>query len=605
MNEQEFRQFINDALDHDQAFQVFLSNDHWLCPYCQSPVPPLKSDAGMEQRQELAVVGHVGRFCTAYRGGQGVPQDAPAMRRLANTIEFDLFVKKQLQGERAWQVIDPRMNWWCPYCVAPVTTGIAGDQVNAAQLAVTIKEHLRKCAAFGKGKGAAQPADTVVARAEDGQKAAEARARFLATVKDRVLKRHNWQFFDAEGSWYCPYCAQATMAHKPGGEYTLKERLADTVAHLEICPDFAGGRGKERTVEEMTALFKVDSEKEEIARRLVEDPVWRGADRWGNWICPYCREGCVSVGIISLDAIDDETVSLLRRHFERECNAYKSGQPAGSVEELYNKTGKTQSVADKIAKLEGAAAMGDKAEKELNRAKIIQQKMIPKTPKVPGLLIAPLYIPQEQVSGDFYDFIKVSETQWGFLVADVSGHGLEAALVMSLAKKAIAIRAESEPSPLKALAVANDDIQPETVSNMFVTLFYGVLDLKTLKLKWVRAGHNPLIVVDPSQPNPVKDYTVDGMAVGLVKTTMWIKGTVEHELQLARGQTFLQYTDGVVEAKNPAGQEFELFRLLETCRRHARTDPEELVKKLYEEVMRWTEGKPVDDDVTFLAVKIL
>ena len=118
---------------------------------------------------------------------------------------------------------------------------------------------------------------------------------------------------------------------------------------------------------------------------------------------------------------------------------------------------------------------------------------------VPGYEFACYYNAAETLSGDFYDFIQLSPTRIGIVVGDVTGHGLEAAMVMAGAKKAIQILSQNQTSPASVLSAANDNLIPDLDDMTFVSVFFGILDTEKKTLRHVRAGHNQTLIFNPAR----------------------------------------------------------------------------------------------------------
>ena len=184
---------------------------------------------------------------------------------------------------------------------------------------------------------------------------------------------------------------------------------------------------------------------------------------------------------------------------------------------------------------------------ELARARNVQAAMLPNAPSVPGLEIAASYRACDHVGGDFYDFVVVDNWHLGFVMADVSGHGTAAALVMAAAKKTLQLCGRGCRSPREALLAANDHLQREIPRGMFVSVFYGVLDIRDYAFTFVRAGHNPLLIVRGSE---VHSHSPNGAVLGIMPAADLADLLKEESVQLGAGDRALLYTDGLTEAVN-------------------------------------------------------
>jgi predicted ATPase len=233
----------------------------------------------------------------------------------------------------------------------------------------------------------------------------------------------------------------------------------------------------------------------------------------------------------------------------------------------------------------------------IDRARRVQLGMLPQAPKVEGLEIAVHYESCDAVGGDFYDFIYLSPTELGIVVADVSGHGVDAALLMVAAKKTIQIHARNNSSPAEVLKVACEDLAPEMPKQSFVTVWYGVLNKTTGLLRYASAGHNPVILLRDGE---VSTHSAKGVVLGAAFARS-IRNILEEEsIQLTPGDSFLLYTDGVSEAANGDGEQFGTGRLIESVQGCNGLETQKALGTLLERVDGFRDGTAPDDDVTML-----
>ena len=209
-------------------------------------------------------------------------------------------------------------------------------------------------------------------------------------------------------------------------------------------------------------------------------------------------------------------------------------------------------------------------------------------------------IPAREVGGDFFDYFPISDTQLGLCIADVSGKGVPAALFTMVARALLRASIRQYQSPAGCLDVVNDLLCQDNESCIFITLFFGVLDLGTGTLDYSNAGHNPPMVLRP-----------DGSVVTLEPTGNLVLGiTPQHgyrngSAQLEIGDTLFLYTDGITEAENPRGELFEETRTTERLAGLAGGSAKEVAVGVVEAVQVFTEGAPQSDDITCLVMKLL
>ena len=241
-------------------------------------------------------------------------------------------------------------------------------------------------------------------------------------------------------------------------------------------------------------------------------------------------------------------------------------------------------------------------QKELETARKIQLSILPSgIPKIEGLDIAARYVPMTSVAGDFYDFIVVDEKHIGILVADVSGHGMPAALIASMLKIALPTQGAHAADPARVLLGLNQALCGK-FQDHFVTAAYLFLDMEKLTLTYAGAGHPPLLLWDGS-PKGVRDVVENGLFLG--KFPFATYSSVE--LAIKPGDRALLYTDGISETTNPAGVEFGtdcLKQFLETVQS---TSADHFANLLLEELSRWSAREPtedLDDDITMVAIQV-
>lgn len=234
--------------------------------------------------------------------------------------------------------------------------------------------------------------------------------------------------------------------------------------------------------------------------------------------------------------------------------------------------------------------------KELEIARRIQTSILPEAmPQVHGIQLAAHYVPMSQVAGDFYDFLVVDDHSLGILIADVSGHGVPAALVASMVKVAIAAQAEHAEDPAEVMAGLNSILSGK-LQGQFVTAAYLFLDAKSGTGKYSAAGHPPLLHYRAAT-QAIEDVVENGLILGVMPFATYQTKSIA----VGVGDRFLLYTDGVLEADH-GGEEFGEARLKRVLARPL--SPHQRCAELCNEVTSWTNGV-ANDDVTILAVDLI
>jgi phosphoserine phosphatase RsbU/P len=222
-------------------------------------------------------------------------------------------------------------------------------------------------------------------------------------------------------------------------------------------------------------------------------------------------------------------------------------------------------------------------------------------PEVRGLEIAARYVPMEALGGDFYDFIVMDKNRIGILIADVSGHGTPAALITSMLKISLAAQITRASKPAQVLSGINQTLLGK-FHHHYVTAAYVFIDAEEKTLTYAGAGHPPLLVFDHASQG-AREVVENGLILGTFPDAIY----AQVELPLAPGDWIVLCTDGITEAKNPAGDQFGLGRLKECIHNRSGSSAEELAEHLLRELWQWTErpaGEEFEDDVTLLVLRV-
>jgi serine phosphatase RsbU (regulator of sigma subunit) len=268
-------------------------------------------------------------------------------------------------------------------------------------------------------------------------------------------------------------------------------------------------------------------------------------------------------------------------------------QRAGLIDQLWNK----------IAQLEAAQVelvQKERLERELELARQVQQSVLPRVfPQVPGYAFAARNEPARQVGGDFYDVVALDAGHVGLVIADVSDKGMPAALYMALTRSLILAEARRELSPPAVLSTVNDLLLQLGQPNMFVTVFYGVLDTGKRRLTYARAGHDrPLLLRD----GEVQSLGGEGMCMGVLADARFYIS--EQDVSLFPGDRLVMYTDGLTDVLDPAGELYGRERFESLLLRCADRAPEDLCTAVLAELAAYRGGAEQYDDMTVLVVGV-
>jgi len=238
--------------------------------------------------------------------------------------------------------------------------------------------------------------------------------------------------------------------------------------------------------------------------------------------------------------------------------------------------------------------------KELEIARRIQSSTLPQSvPTLRGLEIAARYVPMSAVAGDFYDFLSVDEKRVGILVADVTGHGVPAALIASMLKVAFAGQAAHAHDPARVLAGLNRSLCGKFEEH-FVTAAYLFVDLEKSLLRYSAAGHPPLMLASRAA-GKVREIEENGVMLGMFPEAAYSS----MEIRVGPGDRCLLYTDGVLEAKNAAQEEFGKPRCKEFLETQRDIPAARFANALIDSIARFSghnSGRAQEDDITLLVL---
>lgn len=209
-------------------------------------------------------------------------------------------------------------------------------------------------------------------------------------------------------------------------------------------------------------------------------------------------------------------------------------------------------------------AKQERLRRDLQIARDIQQRLLPDhCPEIPGFEIAARATSALEVGGDYYDFFWVDQDHLGIVVADVSGKGVYAALVVAMIRSAFRTQAPGNLDVRDVLSRVNTFISEDLRRDMFVTCVYGILEISTRRFSWARAGHEPLVLAH--EGDSVKQMAIlspDGFALGVIGAPEFQDLLQVQTVEINSGDRLLMFTDGLTEAMNTKGEEFGLERVL-------------------------------------------
>ena len=318
------------------------------------------------------------------------------------------------------------------------------------------------------------------------------------------------------------------------------------------------------------------------------------------------------IGFISVYLLSNYFVSPIVRITER-VRKFSSGDietelPLEGMEEYFEISKALNEMTTRLRRDHENIIEREKVAKEIEVAGQIQKTLLPeKLPDVPGLRLDAYYRAASRISGDLYDVFKIDENNYCLLVADVSGKGIPASLVMSVLRTVIRIMAVGKTRAHTILNAVNDYIKNDIPAGIFITIFLSVYNAETKKLDFVSAGHNPLIYFDKKEDD-IKIINPPGIPLGLP-----LQGDITFAdklrpmtLDIHDDDKLFIYSDGVTEAMDRTGRKYGLEKLMsifeERVAGNSRLGPKDISQLILDDIDRHCGLAAQADDITFITV---
>jgi sigma-B regulation protein RsbU (phosphoserine phosphatase) len=244
-------------------------------------------------------------------------------------------------------------------------------------------------------------------------------------------------------------------------------------------------------------------------------------------------------------------------------------------------------------------------DRDLDVARDIQRILLPNgSPAIEGYEIAGTNIPASHVSGDYYDYVPVDDRRLGIVIADVSGKGVPASLIMAMCRSVLRSLAQTSDSAAAVLRKVNRQLYPDIKEDMFISMAYLIVEKGADEVVLARAGHDaPLLYRAADQS--ISKVNPPGMALGIDSGNVFDRVTVDLRIRLGKGDCVVFYTDGVTEALDVNGIEFGIKRLMDVVQASAAAGAPAVVERVTTEVKEFVGNFPQNDDITLIALRKL
>ncbi|MBI4908047.1 MAG: SpoIIE family protein phosphatase [Acidobacteria bacterium] len=309
------------------------------------------------------------------------------------------------------------------------------------------------------------------------------------------------------------------------------------------------------------------------------------------------RKSIVLQGVRSLMAVplqtDEQSIGLL--YVDSQNFLRRFGQDDLNLLTVMSNVAAIRIERERLALIEQAQRV---QAAELQQAAEIQQRHLPvASPNWRGLEIVARHSACRGVGGDYYGYFHFADGRYGFVLGDVAGKGMPAALMMMSLHARVHAMAEATSSVCEFVGKLNRSMHPTCAPNRFVTMFVGAFDPATGELTYTSAGHNPSLLIRAN--GSVQELGEGGMFVGLMSHLTY----TEHKVSLHEGDTLVMYSDGITEQENRAGEEFGMGRLTGMTASRATLPLLETADTVLRAVSDWAQGEPASDDQTVMIVR--
>ena len=592
---QQFENLVHLA-DTDNSWRVYDPTGCWFCPACLERVPTVRV-----QGQQLnsfvyqAMADHLGR-CTAYqRGARPSPEEVQNARdRAARLPALWQYVQSQLQFP-AWRYLDAQGMWICPCCLSHVSqVRVTGDADWQRAPEGMVQHLISQCRAYAQDPSQCQPETAVRQAASETPQAAPPAVLPISRVTTPL---------------------PGIRTPLPVGRNTPAGGVP--IARLVSPPT----PSEQKTVGK--SIDTTPTRRPRSLRPMVTPavPAPPATPPPSPAVAPPVTPPRVALPVTPPEPAaaaaaepskDDTLFGTLRQNFldETPLGALTEGEvpraePAAHPDEA-GASAEEQGGLNWMDAMEMESPQPDVRVSEstdMIKAVAVQQGLMQKPPEIPGFRCAAAFEPCSDISGDFYQFIRLPDGRIGFALGDVSGHGVQAGLIMSMAKKTFEIYASTGLSPADTLSKVNDALHRDLGGRLFISMVYALLDPSARTITWARAGHNPSLRFN-RKAGEVEEIRPPGMVVGMKSGPMFRQSIQEQVTDLQAGDLFILYTDGITETMNLQNEEFGPERLIDVVKKFIDAGPDAVIDRIMEIIRHFRGPRPPADDSTILVLSV-
>lgn len=569
----------------DPAWKVYDTDGVWLSPFSLQRVPAVRSVGGkVDNFLYQALAKHLAN-CPFYR--QGMPHTVDEVmlaRELHRRIpEVVRFARYQLHTQPAWRWVDATGAWICPYTLFAVTQVHLNSLPEWAAAPESIALHLiTHSPRFATGQSVPHPDATIANAAGPGGRNLPSPEQ---TAPTPVTPTQILGTTTRTGLTILTPTPVATRTIS-GGSPVLSTRTPTPMAMPTALPVQPNNNTNGNTggfLFSRTPL-PIAGNDAPIARRLTPLP--------GN------PPSATPVRTIAPQIV----AAIPAPPTDRTLADIPAATPLEPTDADPN-DGDHLDWMDEADDHSPVPTTGAGPNTDMIHARKLQEKLLPQAPNIPGFQVATRFEACNDITGDFFVFIPLPDGCVGFALGDVSGHGVQAGLIMSMAKKTLEIYAAQAQGPADTLARVNDALVADLGGKMFISMVYAVLDPNEGTITWARAGHNPALSYNLVSEK-AGEIKPKGMVVGMKSGAVFRQSLEEEVTHIEPGDVFLLYTDGITETMNLQHDEFGTERLADIVKQFAGDGPEVLVDQVMDRIRHFRGPRPPSDDATMVAMLV-
>ena len=641
---------VQSKMAADEIWNIRSNNDLWICPFCLSAIAKRPGSTATD-----SVVRHL-ENCRHFALGKGQPQARKLIldrRSYENTIY-------SAQSDPAWKIYDHDGVWLSPFSLQRVPSVRTTNGKIDNFFYQALSKHLAQCAFYRQGMP--HTVDEVMLARELHRRIPDV-VRF---TRHQLHSQPGWRWIDASGAWICPYTlfavAQVRLSSLPEWAAAAESIALHLITHS---PRFATGQAIPHPDSSIAHAAgpggqNVPSFENTAPTPITPNQILGNTTRTGLAILTPTPMASRTVSgsnpiLASRTNTPVPTPSTMDLANQPPLVSGNTGAflflrtplpgalevtpvarrltPAASLQtplpgnQTFERRSLTLPIATPlpVAAPEHAPAHEERdghldwmdetdsgpvaqladttPRTDMIHARKLQEKFLQQAPDVPGFQIASRFEACTDITGDFFVFIPLPDGCIGFAIGDVSGHGVQAGLIMSMAKKTLEIYAAQALGPADTLARVNDALVADLGGKMFISMCYAVMDPNEGTITWARAGHNPALRYNLVS-EAASEIKPKGMVVGMKSGAIFRQSLEEEVTSIDPGDVFLLYTDGITETMNLQHEEFGPERLSEIVKQFAGDGPNVLVDQIMDRIRHFRGPRPPSDDATMVAMLV-